>query len=39
VPSELDSRVARLKLQSMGLRIDKLTKEQEHYLASYEHGT
>jgi adenosylhomocysteinase len=39
VPGELDARVARLKLQTMGLKIDKLTPEQKHYLSSYEHGT
>jgi adenosylhomocysteinase len=39
MPEELDERVARLKLKSMGVAIDKLTDEQKKYLASYEHGT
>ncbi|HEU5452683.1 MAG TPA: adenosylhomocysteinase [Terriglobales bacterium] len=39
VPVELDKRVARLKLESMGIKIDKLTPEQEEYLASWSEGT
>jgi adenosylhomocysteinase len=39
VPPELDQRVARMKLESMGVRIDKLTPEQERYLASWSEGT
>ncbi|OGL44492.1 MAG: adenosylhomocysteinase [Candidatus Schekmanbacteria bacterium RBG_16_38_11] len=39
VPDVIDSEIARLKLKSMGIRIDTLTKEQEHYLASWEMGT
>ncbi|MGQ9728287.1 MAG: adenosylhomocysteinase [Candidatus Fervidibacter sp.] len=39
VPRELDEEVARLKLQSMGIRIDTLTPEQERYLSSWEEGT
>jgi adenosylhomocysteinase len=39
VPEELDKRVARLKLESMGVKIDKLTAEQEEYLASWSEGT
>ena len=35
VNTEIDERVATLKLQSLGLSIDKLTKEQEAYLASW----
>jgi adenosylhomocysteinase len=31
--------VAKLKLSSMGIRIDTLTKEQEKYLTSWDHGT
>lgn len=34
VPVELDRKVALLKLDTLGLRIDKLSKEQEHYLES-----
>jgi hypothetical protein len=33
VPEDLDKRVARLKLESMGIKIDRLTPEQEEYLA------
>jgi adenosylhomocysteinase len=39
VPIELDKRVARLKLESMGIKIDKLTPEQEQYLTSWQEGT
>ena len=39
VPKDIDAEVARLKLQSMGIEIDTLTKEQEAYLASWEEGT
>ena len=39
VPVELDKRVARLKLEAMGVKIDKLTPQQEEYLASWSEGT
>ncbi|MFB3126459.1 MAG: adenosylhomocysteinase [Candidatus Acidiferrales bacterium] len=39
VPVEIDKQVARLKLASMGIAIDKLTPEQEKYLASWSEGT
>ncbi len=39
MPAELDRRVARLKLRSLGVGIDKLTEQQARYLASYEQGT
>jgi adenosylhomocysteinase len=39
VPKEIDAGIARLKLQSFGIEIDKLTKEQVKYLASWEAGT
>ncbi len=39
VPREQDERVARLKLATLGLSIDKLTAEQKKYLSSYSHGT
>jgi adenosylhomocysteinase len=39
VPEELDKRVARLKLESMGVKIDRLTSQQEEYLASWDEGT
>lgn len=39
VPEEIDKEVARLKLDSMGIAIDKLTAEQEKYLKSWELGT
>ena len=39
VPKEIDNEIARLKLESMGIKIDKLTKEQQKYLASWEMGT
>jgi adenosylhomocysteinase len=39
VPEDLDKRVARLKLESTGIKIDKLTPEQEEYLAGWNEGT
>ena len=39
VPEEIDQTVARLKLESMSVIIDKLTPEQENYLSSWEQGT
>ena len=39
VPVDLDKKVARLKLESMGIKIDRLTPEQEEYLASWSEGT
>jgi adenosylhomocysteinase len=39
VPADIDKNVARLKLQSLGVNIDKLTREQEKYLASWSEGT
>jgi len=39
VPEEIDRRVAELKLQSMGVEIEKLTEEQKAYLESWELGT
>jgi len=39
VPEVLDRQIAKLKLESMGFQLDKLTAEQEHYLASWDEGT
>jgi adenosylhomocysteinase len=39
VPADIDQNVAKLKLQSLGVRIDKLTPEQAKYLASWSEGT
>jgi len=39
VPRDIDERIAFLKLQSMGINIDKLTPEQKKYLASWQEGT
>ena len=39
VPKEIDQWVASLKLKSMRIAIDTLTKEQEKYLSSWEEGT
>ena len=38
-PEDLDKRVAQMKLESMGIKIDRLTPEQEHYLTSWSEGT
>jgi adenosylhomocysteinase len=39
VPDEIDKKVALLKLASMGIKIDKLTPEQQEYLNSWQEGT
>jgi adenosylhomocysteinase len=39
VPHAIDAEIARLKLESMGVRIDTLTEEQKKYLESWEMGT
>jgi adenosylhomocysteinase len=39
VPKEIDDKVAKLKLKSMGIKIDSLTDEQKKYIASWEEGT
>lgn len=39
VPKAVEDWVAGLKLSSMGIKIDKLTKEQETYLSSWKMGT
>ena len=39
VPEAIDREIARLKLDSMGVKMDKLTPEQELYLASWSEGT
>ncbi len=36
VPEDIDKEIARLKLNAMGVKIDKLTPEQKKYLASWE---
>ena len=38
VPEEIDREIARLKLASMGTRIDAPTPEQERYMTSWEEG-
>jgi adenosylhomocysteinase len=39
VPQDIDREVARLKLESLGVKIDELTEEQRKYLASWDMGT
>jgi adenosylhomocysteinase len=39
IPSDIDKEIARLKLEAMGVKIDVLTPEQEHYLSQWEEGT
>ena len=39
VPEEIDKEIARLKLETMGVRIDQLTEEQAKYLDSWNEGT
>lgn len=39
VPETIDTKIARLKLDGMGIHIDTLTQEQENYLTSWNQGT
>ncbi len=39
VPEEIDKNIAKLKLNAMGIKIDKLTSEQKKYLSSWQIGT
>ena len=39
VPAEIDREIARLKLETMGVEIDRLTDEQAKYLTSWDEGT
>lgn len=39
VPEDIDQRIARLKLESMGIKIDRLTAEQKSYLKGWKEGT
>jgi adenosylhomocysteinase len=39
VPRDIDERIARLKLESMGIEVDELTPAQRQYLSSWDMGT
>ena len=39
IPEKIDDSIARMKLETMGIKIDRLTPEQKEYLASWEMGT
>ncbi|MFQ5498094.1 MAG: adenosylhomocysteinase [Candidatus Zixiibacteriota bacterium] len=39
LPEKVDTDIARIKLKSMGIAIDRLTPEQKKYLSSWEMGT
>jgi adenosylhomocysteinase len=39
VPRAIDDEIARLKLESLSIEIDRLTEVQAHYLASWDQGT
>ncbi len=39
LPEEIDREIALLKLKSMGIKIDRLTREQKRYLLSWQEGT
>ncbi len=39
VPEDIDREIARLKLATMGIEIDRLTEEQAKYLTSWNEGT
>jgi len=39
VPDQIDEKIAQLKLKCMGIKTDRLTKEQQKYLTSWQAGT
>ncbi|NOQ80673.1 MAG: adenosylhomocysteinase [Gammaproteobacteria bacterium] len=39
VPAEIDQQIAQHKLDAMGINIDQLSDEQQHYLSSWQEGT
>jgi len=39
VPREIDSKIARMKLESLGMKIDNLSSEQQKYMTSWKDGT
>lgn len=39
LPEDIDTNIARLKLESMGIKIDSLTSEQKKYLSNWREGT
>ena len=39
ISPKMDSEIARLKLVAMGIKFDRLTREQKHYLGSWQEGT
>jgi len=39
IPAEQDQQIALVKLSTMGIKIDKLTDEQEKYMNDYSSGT
>ena len=39
VPEDIDSKVAELKLQTLGIKIDKLSGQQSKYLSCWQEGT
>ncbi len=39
VPEDIDNGIAKLKLETLGVKIDTLTAEQAKYLASWSEGT
>jgi adenosylhomocysteinase len=39
IPADVDQEIARLKLEALGIKIDNLTAEQDHYLNQWQEGT
>ena len=39
LPDHLDEMVAKLKLETMGVKIDKLSKDQQTYVRNWREGT
>lgn len=39
LPAEIDEHIAHLKLETMGVKIDRLTPQQKRYISSWQEGT
>ena len=39
VPQQIDREIARVKLATLGVAVDRLSEEQERYLSSWDEGT
>ena len=39
LPTDIDTNIARMKLEEIGIKIDRLTEEQQRYLYDWNQGT